>query len=124
PLDHAERADLVTVVQEEADRLNRLVGEATEMAQLDAHQVHLEFEVQDIRGPIDVAVKDLAPVLADHELDVSFAPDLPRISMDKERIAEVLRHLLENAGKYSPAGSPIHVTAEARGATVRVSVAD
>src|SRR5581483_6814624 len=56
PLDHAERADLVTVVQEEADRLNRLVGEATEMAQLDAHQDHLEFEVQDIRGPIDVAV--------------------------------------------------------------------
>jgi two-component system sensor histidine kinase KdpD len=123
-LDAAARSDLVAVVEEEADRLNRLVGEAAEMAQLDAHQVRLKFEVFDIRSAIDAAVKNVGPALGDHKIEVAIATGLPRIRMDKERITEVIRHLLENAAKYSPAGTPIHVTAEPAGRNVRVSVAD
>jgi signal transduction histidine kinase len=44
--------------------------------------------------------------------------------MDLERITELIVHLLDNAGKYSPAETPIHVTAELRGAEVVTSVAD
>jgi two-component system sensor histidine kinase KdpD len=52
-------------------------------------------------------------------------PDgLPRASMDLGRITEVLVHLLENAGKYSPPETPIHVTAEQRDSEMIVSVAD
>ena len=46
------------------------------------------------------------------------------MSIDLERIKDVLRQLLENAGKYSPAESMIHITAEAEGGTLTVSVAD
>lgn len=123
-LDSAAWLDLVTVIEEEADRLNRLVGEAAEMAQLDAHQVHLEFEVLDIRSAIDAALKEFATVQGDHNIEVTVSSDLPRVRMDKSRMSEVMRHLLENAAKYSPAGTPIHVTAECAGACVRVSVAD
>ena len=123
-LDAAARCDLVAVVEEESDRLNRLVGEAAEMAQLDAHQVHLEFEVLDVRPAIDAAVKTVGPALGDHKIEVEVATGLPRIRMDKERITEVIRHLLENAAKYSPEGTRIHVTAEEAGRNVRVSVAD
>jgi two-component system sensor histidine kinase KdpD len=123
-LDAAARCDLVAVVEEEADRLNRLVGEAAEMAQLDAHQVHLEFEVLDIGPAIEAAVKAVGHALGDHKIEVEVATGLPRIRMDKERITEVIRHLLENAAKYSPEGTRIHVTAEEAGRNVRVSVAD
>lgn len=123
-LDDAARRDLVAVVEEEADRLNRLVGEAAEMAQLDAHQVRLDFESRDIRGAIDEALKDLGAVLDNRHVEVKVAPDLPRVRIDKQRIAEVIRHLLENAVKYSPPDTPVQVTAERTGKYVTVSVAD
>ena len=123
-LDDAARRDLVAVVEEEADRLNRLVGEAAEMAQLDAHQVHLEFDVVDIRGAIDAALQESAPLMREREVALVVAPDLPRVRIDKQRIAEAIRHLLENAGKYSPAGTSIRVTAERTGESIRVSIAD
>jgi two-component system, OmpR family, sensor histidine kinase KdpD len=123
-LDNAARSDLVAVVEEEADRLNRLVGEAAEMAQLDAHQVHLELEAEDIRSAINRALKDLGAVLDNREVEVKVASDLPRVRVDRQRIAEVIRHLLENAVKYSPPGTPVHVTAERAERNVRVSVAD
>jgi len=50
--------------------------------------------------------------------------DLPPVTIDLERIKDVLVHLLENAGKYSPAESPVQVTAEAKGRMLTVSVAD
>lgn len=123
-LDDAARHDLVAVVEEETDRLNRLVGEAAEMAQLDAHQVHLELEVLDIRGPIDAALKESGSALEDREVELKITADLPHVQIDKQRIAEVVRHLLENAAKYSPVGTPIHVTTEHLAGYIRVSVAD
>src|SRR5205085_6972025 len=101
-LDDEARRDLVAVVEEETDRLNRLVGEAAEMARLDAHQVQLEFELQDIRSAIGAALKDFGAILGDGQVEVKVASDLPRVRIDKQRIAEVIRHLLENVVKYSP----------------------
>jgi two-component system, OmpR family, sensor histidine kinase KdpD len=123
-LDDTQRHDLIVVVEEEADRLNRLVGEAAEMAQLDAHQVHLEFDLLDIRTVIGSVLKEPGLVREDRKIELQPTPDLPRVRVDKQRMAEVIRHLLENALKYSPPGSPIHITAERAGECVQVSVAD
>lgn len=123
-LDDEGRRDLIAVVEEESDRLNRLVGEAAEMAQLDAQKVQLDFESCDIRQPIDKAITDLSSELRDRKVTVEVRPGLPRVRIDQQRIAEVLRHLIENAAKYSPAGTPIHVSAEPAGKYVRVNVAD
>ena len=123
-LDDAGRRELLTVIEEECDRLNRLVGEATEMAQLDAHQVRLEKEPHQIRESIDAALNELKTVLENRPVQVTVPADLPAVGIDVQRIAEVIRHLLENAAKYSPPGAPIHVTAERCARWVRVSVAD
>src|SRR5438477_2797178 len=63
-------------------------------------------------------------MLGNRQIEVKLAPDLPRVRIDKQRIAEVIRHLLENAAKYSPPGTPVHLTAERAERNVRVSVAD
>ena len=123
-LDEEGKRDLVAVIDEEADRLNRLVGEAAEMAQLDAHKVQLDFELRDIRGSIDAAIKRLQPVLQNRHIEINIHGDVPPVRIDEEKITEVLRHLLENAAKYSPAGTPIHVSAERSGRFVRINVAD
>lgn len=118
------RDELLTVIDEEADRLNRLVGEATEMALLDANEVELHLEPHQIRDPIDAALQDYKQVLKDHPVEVHLAPGLPPVRMDADRIKEVLAQLLENAAKYSPAGSLITIAAEAKDKRVITSVAD
>jgi two-component system sensor histidine kinase KdpD len=123
-LDKPQRLDLLQVINEESDRLNRLVGEADEVAQLDAHQLHFHFETQHMRGAVDNAVRNSQPALRGHSVEISIPPDLPPVRMDLERITEVISQLLDNAGKYSPAGAPIHITVESQGPDVITSVAD
>jgi two-component system sensor histidine kinase KdpD len=123
-LGETERRELLTVINEETDRLDRLVGEATEMAQLDAHKVELHMAPVDISTVIELAVEQSRTVLADHPLELRVPASLPKIRVDSERIAEVLKQLLENAAKYSPPNSPITITAEQKGERIITSVAD
>ena len=123
-LDKSARKDLLAVINEEADRLNRLIGEAAEVAQLDSRQLQFRLETYSIREAIDAAIAASQAALRQHPLKLTIPPQLPPVRMDLERITEVLTQLLDNAGKYSPPETPIHVTAELRGSEVVTSVAD
>jgi two-component system sensor histidine kinase KdpD len=118
------RKELLTVLDEEIDRLNRLVGEATEMAQLDAQQIQLRWEFHSVREIVELGIGKSRRVLEGREVTVEIPPSLPRVQVDLQRITEVLVQLLENAAKYSPADSPITVAAEPDGSFVKISVAD
>ena len=119
-----QRHELLTVINEEADRLNRLVGEAAEMAQLDSHMFKLQLQPHSIRAAIDAVLQDSRTALQQHEIQVDVPDTLPEVRFDFDRIREVLVHLLENAAKYSPAGTPIRITAEIKGGELVTSVAD
>ena len=123
-LDKPQRKDLLAVINEESDRLNRLVGEAGEVAQLDSHQLQFRFEPHQIKEAIDNAVASSQHALRHHPLKVTVPGNLPPVRMDLERITEVLAHLLDNAGKYSPPDTPICITTEPRDSFVVTSVAD
>ncbi len=123
-LDAAARSELLTVIDEEADRLNRLVGQATEMAALDASRVELHLEPASIKGVIEAALDEAKNLVKDHRVEVHAAADLPRIRMDTVRIKEVLVQLLENAAKYSATGTPISIIAEVKHRHLVTSVAD
>jgi len=123
-LDEQGRRELLTVIDEETDRLNRLVGEASEMAQLDAGMFKLDLQPHAIKEALELALQDAKPTLDNHPVEVKVAADLPKARMDLARIREVLMHLLENAGKYSDPGVPIKVTSEVKGDRLVTSVAD
>jgi two-component system, OmpR family, sensor histidine kinase KdpD len=123
-LDKPQRRDLLAVINEESDRLNRLVGEAAEVAQLDSHQLEFHFQPHPIGEAVEKALKGAAQSVQGHAVQVNVPENLPLVRMDVERIAEVLIHLLDNAGKYSAPGTPIQVTAEQRNGEVVTSVAD
>ncbi|HEX6907082.1 MAG TPA: ATP-binding protein, partial [Terriglobales bacterium] len=119
-----QNRDLLAVIDEETDRLNHLVEEAAEMARLDAGQVELRAQEASIEIPISAALEESRQVLAGHPVEVVVAPQLPLLRMDVERIKAVLQQLLENAGKYSPPGSPVRITAERKDGAIAVSVSD
>jgi len=124
PIDPDSREELLTVINEETDRLNRLVGEAAEMAQLDAQKVELRREPTAVRDVVEGALEKSRQAVAGREVKLQLPETLPPILVDRERIADVLVQLLENAAKYSPADSPITVTAEPAGRMMSISVAD
>ena len=123
-LQKAEYEDLLAVIEEECDRLNRLVGEAVEMAQLDAKEVKLDLKAQQIREPIEMAIAEFKHSLADHPVEVRLPQALPAVLMDATWIRKVLQHLLENAAKYSAPNSPIFISSELRNDRLVTSVAD
>lgn len=123
-LDDSQRKELLTIIDEESDRLDHLVGEAAQMAQLDANQIELHREPHRIQEAIERAVEESRKPLAGHPVEVAVPDDLPAVRFDLDRIKDVLNQLLENAGKYSPPDAPVRISAEKRGAYVAVNVAD
>jgi two-component system, OmpR family, sensor histidine kinase KdpD len=119
------RRELLTVIDEETDRLNRLVGEAAEMAQLDSGMFKLDLQPHSISDALEPALQDAKVSLESHPVEVlTSSAQLPRVRIDVQRIREVLMHLLENAGKYSDPGVPIKVTSEVVDDRLVTSVAD
>jgi two-component system, OmpR family, sensor histidine kinase KdpD len=123
-LDSAQRHELLTVINEESDRLNRLVGEAAEMAQLDANQFELQLGAYPIQEAVEAALEKAKPAMGRHPVDIQLPSKLPLVRMDKDRVTEVITQLLENAAKYSSPESPIQITGEVRNRVLMTSVAD
>jgi two-component system, OmpR family, sensor histidine kinase KdpD len=123
-LNEDQRRELLTIINEESDRLNRLVGEAGEMASLDAGEVELRTESRDVEDVIAAALEQCKKNLGQRQVDVRIPSGLPRVLADVARAREALVHLIDNANRYSPAGQPITITAERNGDFVAVSVAD
>lgn len=119
-----EQGDLLAVIEEESDRLNRVIGEAVEMAQLDTKEVRLDLRSHQIREVIDAALEDSKHTLGEHPIEIRLPETLPPALMDPGWMKKVLQHLLENAAKYSPAKSPIFVSSEVKNGRLITSVAD
>jgi two-component system sensor histidine kinase KdpD len=124
PMSEEERREFVEVIDEESDKLNRLIGEAVEMARLDANEVKLDLEPHPIREAIDATLDQCKHVIARHPVEVRLSDNLPPGMMDITWIRKVLQHLIENAAKYSAAGEPIFISSEVRNGRLITSVAD
>jgi two-component system, OmpR family, sensor histidine kinase KdpD len=119
-----QRHELLTIINEESDRLNRMVGEAAEMARLDAGEVELKLEPLPIDEVINEAINHCKSVLGNRTIQVKIPDGLPRVRVDLSRAKEVLVQLLENANQYSPPEEPVTISAELNGGFVTTSVAD
>jgi two-component system, OmpR family, sensor histidine kinase KdpD len=119
-----QKQELLTIINEETDRLNRLVGEAGEMARLDAGEVELDLQPHPVEEAINASLDNCKGALGNRKVNVQIAPNLPPVQMDLDRAREVLVHLVDNANRYSPSDQPITITAEGSGDTVTISVAD
>jgi two-component system sensor histidine kinase KdpD len=115
--------ELLTIIDEESDRLNQLVSEAVEMAQLDAQQVQLQFQAVDVKAVIAAALQSCAWIDEKHSVKVQVEGSL-RVQVDESLMEKVICNLLENAAKYSPADTAITITASRHGDEVTISVAD
>ena len=124
PRQAAQQTELLTIINEECDRLNHLVEEAAEMARLEAGEIELHFEAIEPRKLIDAAIQLQKKTLGDRPLIVNIEANLPVVRADRARATDILVQLIDNAHLYSPKERPITITAELSGDFVALSVAD
>jgi two-component system, OmpR family, sensor histidine kinase KdpD len=117
----AER-ELLTIIDEETDRLSRLASEVVAMARIEAGKLHLEKQPVAVA---DLVASALAAVPSDgRPWQVDISDPLPLADADPEFAAQVVKQLAENAVKYSPASSPVGISAERRDGKIVIGVAD
>jgi two-component system sensor histidine kinase KdpD len=117
-----DERELLTIIDEEADRLNRLAAEVVAMARVEAGKLHLEKRPV---GAAEIVSSALSALPADGRIVTVHVPaTLPLVDADAEFAAQVVKQLVENALKYSPAESPVAVSAERRDGRIAIAVAD
>ncbi len=112
-------------IEQEADRLNRLVGNLLDMSRIEEGALKPEKEEYAFSALIHDVVGRLAPLLHGRDVRTHLPPgDLLLVEVDYLQFDQVLTNLLENAVRYTPAGSPIEVSAHSEDDLVKFSVAD
>ena len=124
-LDREGRREMLEVIDEECDRLNRFIEGLVEMARIEAGELQLRRRWGTMDEIITAALSRARTVTGKHQVQVAIEPDLPIVRVDARAVSEVVYTLLENAAKYSPAGSRVRVSASRRDEeTVEISVED
>ena len=119
-----EQQQISTSIRGSALRMNTLVDNLLDMARLEAGAVRMNRAWQPLEEVVGSALAACAPVLAGRPLAVKLADDLPLLELDAVLFERVLVNLLENAAKYTPAGSAIEIAARVDGDQVLLTVDD
>jgi two-component system sensor histidine kinase KdpD len=124
-LDAEGRREMLEVIDEETDRLNRFIEGLMELARIEAGEMHLRRRWGSIEEIITTALERAAPLTREHRMRISLDEELPTVRVDARAVAEVVYTLVDNAAKYSPAGTTINVGAKhTNGGTIQLSVED
>jgi two-component system, OmpR family, sensor histidine kinase KdpD len=117
------RRDQLEVIDVEVTRLNRLFQNIVDMARIETGAIDAEREWVHPADIVEAAIQQVEHALASHplELDVDTAGS---VQVDPRLTSAALAHLLENAGQYAPAGTPVTITATADDAGLTMSVRD
>ena len=124
PPQGSQQQELLEIMNEECDRLNKLVEDASEMSRLEAGEIELEFHAVPVQELIDTALANCQSSLVARNVSIQIPAGIPPVRADLTRAKEVLVQLLENANLYSEKDQPIVVSAENNGNFVLFSVAD
>ncbi|MGC2856728.1 ATP-binding protein [Novispirillum sp. DQ9] len=122
--EEAVRQDLLRTILEEAERLNRFVGNLLQMTKLESGAITPKRQWIDVDDLVGTTLERMERRLQEHAVVTEIEPLLPPLSVDFVLMENVLTNLLDNAVKYSPAGSTITVRGHRRDGHLCLEVSD
>jgi two-component system, OmpR family, sensor histidine kinase KdpD len=124
PLKGADRRDLLETIDQEAGRLNRVIGNLMDLSRMRAGAVAPTKAPTAIDELIEGVVARSGALLKDHDIRLMLREDLPEVSLDLGQIDQALTNVLENAARFTPPGRRITVAAARWRSGVQVRIAD
>lgn len=119
------RQEMLEIINEETDRLDRFIGSLMDLARIDAGELQLRRQLSRLDRVIEAALKRAEPRTRNHRLELQLDVNSPAVNVDEAALAEALYALVDNAAKYSEPGSTIKVASEkGNDKTVRVVISD
>ena len=119
------KREMLEVIDEESDRLNRFVEGLIELARIEAGELRLRLRWGAVDEVVAAALSRAEPLTKGHRISVELEDELPVVRVDPHAVAEVVYTLIDNAAKYSPPGTTIRVVAgRAGGEMIRIAVED
>ena len=122
--DVMDRTELMATVQDEAERLNRFVGNLLDMTRLESGALEPKRGYVDLGEIIGSSLDRTAKILRGHKVELELTPDLPMLNIDAVLMEQVMVNLLDNAAKYAPPGSLVRVDAYQQDGSVVIDVSD
>ncbi|WP_248795542.1 two-component system sensor histidine kinase KdpD [Pseudomonas sp. MWU13-2105] len=119
-----DAAQIAGAVGESAQHMNTLVNNLLDMAHLESGKLVLNRQWQPIKDVVGSALKALQPIIGNHPVQVTLEDDMPTVRIDAALIERLLINLIENAVKYTPPQTPIHLGARATPDNIELWVAD
>jgi two-component system sensor histidine kinase KdpD len=119
-----QRAALLQTVLDEANRLHRLVDNLLDLTRLSSGTLPLKRQWVALEEILGAVLNRLRDALADRTVEVDLPDDLPLVHVDEVMLEQLLFNLVDNAQKYTPAGTPIRIAAQALRGDIVVSVRD
>jgi two-component system sensor histidine kinase KdpD len=123
-MDRAVAGDLLDSIREEAERLNRYVGNLLDMTRLEGGAVNLRRDWVDVRDVLNAAAERVSRRLGKRRIERDFPPELPTVNLDPSLLEQAIVNILENAIAYSPDGTDIEIAVYEDRANVVVSIED
>jgi two-component system sensor histidine kinase KdpD len=123
-LDREQRKELLTIIDEECDRINQLVSKALEIARLESGEVKLNLAPHSVGELVSAALADCKGAASNRQIRLDVKHRDSQLLVDLSLAKKVLVHLIINAHLYSSPGQPIRITTEERGGFHNISVAD
>jgi K+-sensing histidine kinase KdpD len=111
-LDEESKIEMMEVIDEESDRLNRFIGGLIELARIEAGEMHLRRRWGTVDEITSAALGRAEPMTQGHDVEVNIEADLPVVRVDERAVSEVVYTLVDNAAKYSPKGTSIRIIAQ------------
>ncbi|HTH01230.1 MAG TPA: ATP-binding protein [Vicinamibacterales bacterium] len=119
-----ERREQAGIVRAELDRLNRLFQDIVDMARIETRAVAAEKEWVQPAEIVEAAARQVESSCAAHRFEIDMRGDRSLVRVDPRLTSAALAHVLENAGQYSPAGSPIDIAVAVEANELRIAVRD
>jgi two-component system sensor histidine kinase KdpD len=116
--------ELLESISDEAERLNRLVGNLLDMTRLESGGVELRRDLYPLEEIVGTVLQRMEPQLEGRAVLTDLAENLPLVFVDDVLMGQLLSNLLENAAKYTPHGSPLEIGAFEESGTVILEVRD
>ena len=119
-----DRTALIDAIEEEADRLTRLIGNLLDLSRIEAGAVHPRTDWCDLLDVISTAISHIRRANEPHRIQIELDGELPLVRADAAQLERVFSNLIENALRFSPTGQPVRVTGGVGAGKVTVRVVD